>query len=510
MGASGTSHPDDNAAAAEHQTHDEYDFEAEVSDLRSAWSGTPRPLNLSWNLSRRQRVWRLGGVCALILSVVVVVSSVLHIGPFAQRAALSARQSAQALSVAQIGVTCFTDAAWSQDSSFVALIGYQGSCVANDYVAGIVAIYDTASGHVSTWFVPDSDILRALAGSTLGALPPPQPNTSARAATQAGRANSVKSSIIYYEHVIWSPDGHRLALTFSVYALSQDSPAVLLRYDGVLVLQSDGSLIQILLRPQALTVPLSTEWDLAQGRALATPPIPSYGASPAFVWDANRAPALAYHWGTAGALSSETPLRSSMPPRASSGGLIGNPDGDARWSIWQSGVVSIPARSATFLTWNTSFAAWSPDGRYLIDAVGLAARFGGSAALSPSDQRILTAQQLDDLPLLGARDGALEQVMQAIPHDSTDPNAREVDVAWRPDGRVLAAYGLTPGGPTGIAVALYDTASGRRLASLLPSTNTGISLSTGTLLRWSPNGSYLLLVSAPLGTVTLWGPDDLP
>ncbi len=509
MGASGTSHPDDNGAASGPQTRDDYDFEAEVSDLRSAWSATPRPLNLSRNLSRRQRLWRLGGAGAVILAAVVVLSSVLHIGPFGQQAAQSARQSAQALSVAQIGVTCFTDAAWSPDSSRVALVGYQGSCVSNDYVAGMVAIYDAASGHVISWFVPDGDILRALAGSTLGALPPPQPNTSARAATQANRASGVKASIIYYEHAIWSPDGQHLALTFSVYALSQDPPSALLRYDGVLIVQSSGAITQILLHPQNLAVPLSTEWDLAQGHALATPPIPPYSASPAFVWDANRAPALAFHWGSGGALSSDTPLRSGTLPGASSGNLIGNPDGDARWSIWQSGVVGIPAPSASVVTWNTSFAAWSPDGRYLVDAVGLAARLGDSA-LSPSNQQILATQHLTDLPLLGVRDVALEQVMHAIPRDSTDPNAREVDVAWRPDGRVLAAYGLTPGGPTGIAVALYDTVNGSRLSSLLPSTNTGESLSASTLLRWSPNGSYLLLVSAPLGTVTLWGPDDLP
>ncbi len=509
MGASGTSPPDDHVAAAGHQTHDDYDFEAEVSDLRSAWSGTPRPLNLSRNLTRRHRLWRLGGAGAVILAVVVVLSSVLHIGPFGQRAALSAQQPAQALSVAQIGVTCFTDAAWSPDSSRVALVGYQGSCVSNDYVAGIVAIYDASTGHLSSWFVPDGDVLGALAGSTLGALPPPQPNTSARAATQANRASGVKASIIYYEQVIWSPDGQHLALTFSVYALTQYLPAALLRYDGVLIVQSNGTLTQILWRPQDLTVPLSTEWDLAQGRALATPPIPPYAASSAFVWDANRAPALAFHWGSGGALSADTPLRSGTLPSASSRDLIGNPDGEARWSIWQSGVVGIPAQSARFLTWNTSFAAWSPDGRYLIDAVGLAARFG-DGALSPSNQQILATQHLDELPLLRVRDVALEQVMQAIPRDSTDPNAREVDVAWRPDGRVLAAYGLTPGGPTGIAVALYDTVNGSRLTTLLPSTNIGESLSTSTLLRWSPNGSYLLLVSAPLGTVTLWGPDDLP
>lgn len=511
MSASGTSHPDDSAAAADQQAYDERDFEAEVSDLRTAHSATPRPLNISGRLSRRQRLWRLSSACVALLVVVVALFSVFRIGPFGQPSALSARRSAQALSASQIGVTCYTDAAWSPDSMHVALVGYQGSCVASDYVAGIAQVYDTATRQASTWFLPDGDLLRALAGSTLGALPPPEPNVSARAATQASLASGTKASIIYYQHIIWSPDGQRLALTFSVYALSQDVHPVLLRYDGVIILQIDGTLSQILLRPQNLTAPLSTEWDLAQSRALATPPIPPYSSSPTLVWDATRAPALAYHWGAGGAFAADTLLSNNASPTASSGGLppVGNPDGGARWSIWQPGVVDVPARSANILTWNTSIAAWSPDGHYLFDAVGLAARLG-SGALSPADQRALTAQQLDGIPLLEMRDAALQQVTHAIPHDSADPNARQVNLSWRPDGRVLAAYGLTPGGPTGIAVVLYDTTTGHKLATLLPMANIGTSLSTTTILRWSPNGSHLLLVSAPLGTITLWGPDDLP
>lgn len=507
MSASGTSHPDD-TPAADHQPYDERDFEAEISDIRPAHSATPRPFNISRKLSRRQRLWRISGTVAALLAIGVVLFSAFHIGPFKQPSALSARRSAQALSAAQIGTTCYTDAAWSPDSTRVALVGYQGSCVASDYVPGIVAVYDASSGHVATWFLPDGDIMRALAGSTLGAQPPPQPNISARAATQANQARAAKEPIIYYQHIIWSPEGHRLALTFSVYPLSQATPSVLLRYDGVIVVQTSGALSQILLRPQELTVPLSTAWDLTQNRPFETPPVPPYASSPAFVWDVTRAPALAYRW-SGGAIAADTPLRSDAPPAASSGGLVGNPDGGARWSIWQPGVVEVPFRGSNFLIWNTSFTAWSPDGRYLIDAVGLAARVD-AGALSPAVQQGLASLRLDGIPLLGMRDPALQQVTRSIPHDSTDPNARQIAVAWRPDGHVLAAYSVGPGGPTGIAVALYDTTTGNKLISLLPLANSGISLSSTTIMRWSPDGSHLLLVSAPLGTVTLWGPDDLP
>jgi WD40 repeat protein len=508
MSASGSPHPDDTAPAADHQANDEHDFEAEVSDLRRAHSATPRPLNLSIGLSRRQRLWRLSGSVVALLAVGVMLFSVFQIGPFGQPSVRSARQAAQALDASSIGTTCYTDATWSPDSTRIALVGYQGSCVASDYVPSIAAIFDPSTGHANTWFLPDGDILRALAGSTLGALPPPQPNVSARAATQANQASEAKAPIIYYQHIIWSPDGQRLALIFSVYALSQNTPSVLLRYDGVIIVQTNGALSQILLRPQQLVAPLSTEWDLVHGRALEVPPIPPYSSSPAFVWDATHPPALGYHW-TGGTFAADTPLKSDAAPASSSGGIIGNPDGGARLSIWQPGVVDVPFRWSNFLVWNTSFTAWSPDGHYLIDALGLAARLGADP-LSPAEQRGLAALQLDAIPLLGMRDPALQQLTRAIPRDSSDPNARQVAVAWRPDGRMLAAYSLAPTGPMGISVALYDTASGQKIASLLPLANIGNSLSTTTILRWSPNGSHLLLVSAPLGTISLWGPDDLP
>ena len=508
MSAPDPSHLDDTMAATDPQAHDEYDFEAEVSDLRPAHAVPPHPLNLNWRLSRRQRLWRLSSACVALLVVAAVLFNAFHIGPFGRQSTLSVRQPVQrALSASQVGVTCYTDAAWSPDSTRLALLGYQSSCVASDHFSGFASVYEPATRQYNMWLLPDGDLLRAIAGSTRGALPSPQPSVSSSASAQANQASRTKVPTVYYQHIMWSPDGRMLALTFSVYALSQDTPPALLRYDGVIVAQPNGTISQILLRPQQLTAPVSTQWDLTQRRALQTPPIPPYYSSPAFVWDATRPPALAYHW-NGDAFAADTPLRSDAPLASSRGG-IGNPAGGARWNIWQPGVVDIPARASSILTWNTSFAVWSPDGRYLIDAVGLAARLGG-APLSPADQAVLAAQQLDGVPLLGMRDAALQQVTRAMPRDSTDPDARQIVVAWRPDGHVLAAYGLAPNGPTGIFVALYDTTTGHKLASLLPTANIGPTLSTTTILRWSPDGTHLLLVSVPLGTMTLWGPDDLP
>jgi hypothetical protein len=67
-------------------------------------------------------------------------------------------------------------------------------------------------------------------------------------------------------------------------------------------------------------------------------------------------------------------------------------------------------------------------------------------------------------------------------------------------------------GPTGsgTAVSLYDCATGRRLATL-PLPRAPISLlGVQAALRWSPDGSRLLLTSAQWGLAVLWGPDQLP
>src|SRR5205807_1144963 len=51
---------------------------------------------------------------------------------------------------------------------------------------------------------------------------------------------------------------------------------------------------------------------------------------------------------------------------------IGNPDGDASFMLWQPGLAQLtsstdPSGTYRIHSWSTSFAAWSPDGRYLIN-----------------------------------------------------------------------------------------------------------------------------------------------
>lgn len=90
-----------------------------------------------------------------------------------------------------------------------------------------------------------------------------------------------------------------------------------------------------------------------------------------------------------------------------------------------------------------------------------------------------------------------------------------MDVAWRFDGRVVAASILTSStrdqvnvGPA--QVRLYDCASGRLLGTLqgqlLPNTQQAGAL----YLRWAPDGSHLVLLDTGTGKLTIWGPSQLP
>ncbi len=107
---------------------------------------------------------------------------------------------------------------------------------------------------------------------------------------------------------------------------------------------------------------------------------------------------------------------------------------------------------------------------------------------------------MDQLSTLQVRDRALKQVLDALPTSETGSSG--MLLSWRPDGRVLAAF-------NGTNVDLYDCATGRKLASLIPRGDNAVSLGGTDILRWSPDGSRLLLSSVTWGQVSLWEPGQL-
>jgi WD40 repeat protein len=214
-----------------------------------------------------------------------------------------------------------------------------------------------------------------------------------------------------------------------------------------------------------------------------SPPTPRRGALPA---------ALAYRWSAGGTLLPEGVLSQDRVPPVPPFAPVGNPDGDAAFTLWQPGELAPASAPPTLYAFGPNISAWSPDGRYII--VGL--NLGG--ILVPVGQPLPNRQGLDlqhygTLPFVPIRDVALQVASQYL--------------SWRPDGRVLAAYGSEA---SGTAMVLYDCATGRRLATLpLPQTPVSL-LGIEAAVRWSPDGSRLVLSSAQWGPVVLWGPDQLP
>jgi WD40 repeat protein len=70
--------------------------------------------------------------------------------------------------------------------------------------------------------------------------------------------------------------------------------------------------------------------------------------------------------------------------------------------------------------------------------------------------------------------------------------------AWSPNGRVLADYGA------GHGVDLYECTTGHKLTSFSLQSQYAAPSADAVALRWSPDGSHLLLASTAFGLVSLW------
>jgi hypothetical protein len=487
----------DTVSGADDEDPTSSDLDLQVHDLRattarqwwyaSALTG-PR-------LSRRERMLRVGGIVATVcLALALVFAGQQLASPHTRTAAQAGTSS---LYAQHAGVTCLADAAWSPDSARLATIGYQGGCATGDYRTGILSVYQADTGELTSWFVPDGPILRTLTGASDGALPPPHRNDATRASAIAAHATGAKAPLIIYHHLLWLPGGSRLALTYTLFSFAQSDARAALRYDGVLVVAPSGADPYASQQPVPLLAPFSLRWDLARGTPLAgTVSVPP-DASPAVAVDVTWPLSPGYQWQQDGSL---------LPTASPSDTAIGNPAGGWTFSPWQPGLVELttpPGSTAGIYTWNTTFAAVSPDGHDLVDGIGLAGRMVPRGSPVP-DAAQLAALGASDLPVVTVRDAALARVLAALPNATADPTAQVVAAAWRPDGRVLAVYSGTTGAPAALAVTFYASDSGRLLGTLTPASADPSSLSQQTLLRWSPDGAHLLLASAPLGSVTLW------
>lgn len=487
------------------QSESDFDLEVTAMSHSGHLRASPSPLQTR---SPRQRFWRLltaVGITMLLLVVVALdLAGRLNLEQFLPRppAPLTLRPQLE-------GMTCLIDAVWSPAGTRIALLGDQHalSCPASTlaHQAGLVTVFDATSGQLLATLHPDDAIVAAI--ETFARHVAPAPITSPAQIAAA----------ITYQQVLWSPDDSHLALTFSLdptsIRLNLYLPAAQPEdLQGVLLLETNGAHPQVILHVvEEAYGPSPLEWDVHAGTGVAPP---ASGAYPTF---GVLMPALIYRWETGATPVSVTPLTSVAPPSAPPLGPVGNPDGGTWFTVWQPGVVTgvgPPGHDGQVAylpgvyQLNDTFAAWSPDGRYLLDRVMPQALLELPGTPPPTPDQ-LSASGTDGLPILPLRDAGLARALRAL----NPTNPKGMYLAWRPDGQVLAAY--APQTVFAVPpVRLYDCMTGRQLTSLLPptldsSSNPPTLLGQVTLLRWSPDGRHLLLYALPLGQVVLFGPQQL-
>lgn len=487
-----------------------------------AASGPIRRSRLRRPFWRQPRVWALA---VSALAVVIIGAVILQVFDGIAGRGQTKRPPTPSVAIPALDTLhCESDVAWAPDSRRVALVGYQQTCPNFDrqqynYFPGYLGIYDTQTGKSLAQVNIDKPIQQALhLGAPIGATPAniiPQGTTDAQG--------------IQYAQLAWSPDGKRLAITFYVNVISTTNPR---HIEGVLLISPDGS------SPRVLAQTLGPKdflydrvWDLTAGTKLPAPVAEPTATSATYFTPGLGAPAQSWTWAANGVLVPQQPLlpvwlqNQPMPPIAP----VGNPDGGASFSVWQPGQLSVqyppdatgqPDFSVPGVPlFQTNFVAWSPDGRYLLDAA-LSSMVNSPAGMPTPSPQTLATLKLDNGVALPVRDAAMAAALKRLAQESAshDPNLSQGTgtVAWSPDGKLLAMVsGMnTPQQDQDYAtvtISIVSCATGKILATLTAHAavnQTGIG--GNEYMRWSPDGKRLFYFSDSLGSLTTWGPGLLP
>ncbi len=366
--------------------------------------------------------------------------------------------------------TCIMDASWSPDGRSIAVLGYTNGCPASPSEKGLVEIYDAHTGKLITRILPEAPIFQAL------------------------HSHFASYTTLFYDSILWSPDGMRLAILFA--AVAAKGPQL----DGLLLLDRDGRHAEVLLHVEAISSTPSYEylvWDIVQRRPVHIAYVPALPGD----YVINIPVALSYRWEADGVL---------VPQMVTNGatltGPVGNPDGGSSFTPWQPGFAALtfqngnaPSYLPGVYTWTTYFTAWSPDGRYIANGLYIAGRLT-SPALPLVSRRILVALQADRLPTLPVRDKGLEQALGLLKVPAGPaPGSVTFTAAWRPDGREIAINDSSD-------ISIYDCTSGRLLATFSIPASPTTQVGGGVIMRWSPDGSSLLLAGPGAGVGIIWRP----
>jgi hypothetical protein len=461
--------------------------------------------------ARFQRPWLI--IVSAVLALVVIAGVILHQLTISTGRPVSSRPGSTGVVIVPSlhGLDCLQDAAWSPDGQQIALLGFSGGCPSDDpsnynYQPGVLQIYSAATGQMLHTLLPDATVL------ALSATPPaPSP------VNPADGSAITNKPVLDYSHVVWSPDGKQLALTFVIERWnSADTDAVPVD-EGLVLVNADGTRERAALQNETSGQYAAVHWDTTTLTSLGLAVPKKYGSL------LSLPPGTSYSWSADGRVVPSGSLSVAPTPTTP----IGNPDGGSSFTIWQPGILHVfqePGDPYIYTSYN-AFVAWSPDGRYLVDSVSLRGIEHPVGEPTPPAFELNEAFGQLTAPIVPIRDPAEQHLYVLLTASANQGDMTLENIAWSPNGRILAAIPDeisslgTSGSTNSPPVTLYDCASGKTVGTLRPAPvkqapanegSTNIDLSSSALLRWSANGSHVLLYSDHLDTITIWGPKMLP
>lgn len=463
-----------------------------VTTLDSATSGE----------SHTNRAWRwglrLGGGIALLGLIAVAAVALIPLIP-RPPAPKPKPLDITALQVPAAARSCIVASAWSPDSAQVAILR-DSLCVPNGAQPG-----------------PSVLIFNGVTGSLVNAFPFNAPSFDATIPPGSTGQTSDRVDLV---NVSWSPDGFQVAIPFIIGPLNAPSPVTL----GLALLTVRG--------PDVGALRIST---LTSSTFTPSDPLMQSGPHTIIEWDTQAAqrtltltPSYAYQWSVNGALEPIAPPSAQGAPSSPAGGASAS----GVFSMWRSGHIwSVNALACAvggekplphpYIALNLTTLAWSPDGRY-IAGVNVSGRYDppatpANATPTPRDPGTdcTAGPPPDPLPLAPVHDAGLRSALALV----GATGSASMDLAWRPDGRRLAAVTFNTAGSEN-AILLYDCRTGavlkRYTAGQFPINGppgTGPAKNFNEVFTggaWAPNGQRLLIEATGTGAVPfIMGPSAL-
>jgi hypothetical protein len=444
----------------------------------------------SGSLAPRPRPWFALLVAMLVVAAVAATTLVARVGfPWSTAGGGALTSPVRVATLTSAHLACPIDPAFSPDGAHFALLGALDRCPAES----------REPAQRTSWAL-------AMFSAVTGALERIIPLDPLLAADGPRAASTTR-----YASLGWAPDGQRLAVVYTTFSSQGGVAPESVVDSGLLLVNAATGETRVIRGDSGFFSALSGVsagypiWNVADGMELA-----------GYLPD----PGLTYAWSPDGVPSAVQPLHgtlSDLPVTAGPRYPIGNPAGGSRFTLWQPGLV-VGGRSAggglTQSLFVSLFPSWSEDAMRLTVMLTETALTGpaqpnqpAAASAPPPIAPYPVAAQLGVVP---SRDAALEAVRQEVGMSGW------AVVAWNPAGAQLASIACFASANPSLQ--LRDTGAGSLLgtaALVVPAGDAGCKEfgdadSFGAYphprlaLRWSPDGSRLLLSDRDASAVTLW------